>query len=345
MSRPLRYRDFAHRIDVSAFEEAIGFEPLDERYEEDRGYCVLPWGRHNNGDTTGKLYLNREKRVFNCWVCGGGTFLNLAMAIMDMTDEEATEWIHQFAIHEQTESEFVNELERIFHVETAKSKQALPYFNSSLVEDWIKNDHPWFKENGISDEVRELYKVGFNPEAKKYAPMKLGQPVDVPYVGPAIVIPHYWERKLVGWQHRWLTDDRPEWLKKYTNTNDFPREFTLYGYDYALANRERPIVCESPKTTLFLRSQGYSSVATFGSQVTEEQLRLLRRFQTGIYLAPDNDQGGIDFTRKATKYLAPYIPLYLIFPPTDEEKADLGDLSSDPDQLRNSVREAKLALP
>ena len=67
-----RYSQFVNRIDIDAVEQELDFEVLREENGNDIGYCVLPYGLHNNGDTTGKLAIHRDKKVYNCWVCETG---------------------------------------------------------------------------------------------------------------------------------------------------------------------------------------------------------------------------------------------------------------------------------
>ena len=89
MSRRERhYSEYSPRIDVDEFEESIEFQFIEEDGKgNDVGYCPDPWGMHKHGDSTGKFAIHREKKVFNCWVCGGGTLLSLGMAVWDMSED------------------------------------------------------------------------------------------------------------------------------------------------------------------------------------------------------------------------------------------------------------------
>ena len=103
----LRYSDFENRIDIDAFEEAIGFEPIETRSGNDVGHCPDWQGLHSHGDTTGKFAIHRDKKVYNCWVCGGGSILSLAMEINDMDMQEATDWLFKFTeTADQTSDDF-----------------------------------------------------------------------------------------------------------------------------------------------------------------------------------------------------------------------------------------------
>ncbi|MDB5280843.1 MAG: hypothetical protein JWR61_5798, partial [Ferruginibacter sp.] len=77
------------------------------------------------------------------------------------------------------------------------------------------------------------------------------------------------------------------------------------------------------------------AIATFGSQVTQQQLKLLRVFQNGVMLAPDNDIAGTNWRTTLSEYLTRYIPV-LHVPVVPGGGNDLGDLH--PDELPVHLR-------
>lgn len=343
------YQSFAHRIDVEAFEQAIDFELIREGVNqrgeaEHIGQCLDPWGLHKHGDTTGKFAIQPDKRVYHCFVCGGGTLLDLTMAIRDCTDEDAEAWLYQFTTAEKTDQDFLSEIDAILYAERA-ANPPMPYFNEHVLDRF--GDFPrlegWLNDRGITAEIAESAHVGFHGTALRRAPEKAGQPAQEPYSGPCVVLPHYWGARLVGWQQRWLDDDRPRWIPKYTNTSGFPKQETLYGYEDAWSAEQPVIICESTPTVLFLRSIGYPAIGTFGGAISEEQMRLLRYYQQGVVLAPDNDAVGrkwtslsdteIKYKKERTvlaEYLVRYVPVKVIEPVGEWDSGnDLADLLLD----------------
>lgn len=321
----VRYSEFVNRIDVDQLEEELGFDPITQSGSEDRGYCFDIWGLHKNGDTTGKLAINRDKMVYNCWVCGGGSILHLVTALKGWGVEEATEWLYQFTRPpSQSKADFLVEIDSKLKVEDHQPT-AMPYFNEAVLNRW-QETHPWFDERRISDEVRTEFRVGFNPAALKFN--KEGS-----YTGPAIVLPHFWKDRLVGWQLRFLDEDRPKWVPKYDNTTDFPKS-TVWGLDFARKVKDPPIVVESVPTALYLLSEGHSAIATFGGGIKAEQMAYLRGFQQGVILAPDNDEVGRKWLHTQAEYLERFTVVYKV-PTVDGEGADLGDLT--PDELEKHL--------
>jgi DNA primase len=332
--RMARYSEFAHRIDLAVFYDAIGFVPISHDRGEDRGHCLFP-ENHKNGDTSGKFAINRDKLVYNCWACGGGDLLSLTMQLYEWDVDEATEWLHQFTHSDlRTNDDFADELLLKLEDQDKKIvKEPMPYFNARVLE---RFDGPleYFYRRGISDEVCRKYGLRYSDETIKQAPIKNGEKIDQDYVGPASIWPHYWEGKLVGWQYRWHAfrnyDHRgyaltPKWLAKWTNTTSFPKSSTLFNYDEALKSQDHVIVCESQGTVLFLATYGIPAVAYFGSKPTEHQLKLLRRLR-GVILAPDNDSNMTgDKILGTVKYLERFIPVSIAEKVDGPDGADLGD--------------------
>lgn len=328
----LKFSDFSNRIDWEKLYDDLGWEPQYSRGAEDKGYCLMPQN-HKSGDTTGKLAINRDKAVYNCWVCGGGSILSLVMEVKGMKHDEALQYLYQFVDSSTKESadDFYARIARILADETQDTRSvSSPVFNDRVLEQWNAS-HEWFDSRHISDGVRSYFKAGYDPVAKRYSP-KHGT-----YEGPGIILPHFWGGKLVGWQTRWL-DGKPDWVTKFTNTTDFPRETTVWGFDFAASQEKQPIIVESVPTALYLISEGYPAVATFGAEVTEAQLRHMRQFQQGVILAADNDEPGSKWLAANTNYLERYIPV-LIAPRVQGHGSDLGDLH--PNELSSHLKGTK----
>lgn len=320
----MRYSEFAHKIDIDALEEALGFEPIERRDGEDRGYCPLPWGLHKNGDTTGKFSINREKTCFNCFVCEGGSLLSLTMAMRDLDVDAATSWLAQFTQH--TDSGGTDDLDEIDQRYSATDKRKVkPYFNTRALDKWLvwyelcggDNDlYSWLNKRDIDIGTAKRFKVGYD---LTHVARGRGDP----WTGASVILPHFWEGRLMGWQSCWQ-GDRPKWVAKYTNTSDFPRGWTLWGYDEAI-KEGKPILVESVPTALRLWSMGFPAIATFGSSVSEAQLVLLRGFLDGVMLSPDNDAPGEKWLATLSRYLERYTTVKIL-PAVGEHGNDLGDI-------------------
>jgi DNA primase len=331
----MKYSEFVQDIDVEAVEEELGLEAIEVKKSESRHYCPLPNGNHNNGDTSGKFYINRDMRVYNCWVCGGGNLVSLVCEMKDISPEDAIEWLWGFTRpRNQSTEQFKDEIMDILS-EDDNQEDVLPHYSERVLSKYQNNHHSWFEERHISDSVKEQYGVCFAPDAKRYGPDR------ETYEGPSIIIPHFWQERLVGWQNRWLSPSRPKWVPKYTNTPDLPKKHTLFGWDQVKDEQDVPlIIVESAPTVLFLASQGLPAVATFGASVSEEQIAYLRRFQSGIIIAPDNDAAGAHCAYELSSRLDKFIPVMQLPPVTGSEGSDLGDL--EPSELKDFFQQVYL---
>jgi len=329
--RELRYSQYVDDIDLDALYDALGWTPFENRRGEDVGHCPDLWGMHKHGDTTGKFAINRDKKVFHCWVCGGGNLLSLVMEWEHFDMEEATEWLYQFAQGGRT-GEVMKDIDALYARLQEHRADTIPHFNVHVLDQFEISYMPWFEKRGISREIVHEFDLRWAERHKKSAPLRNGEKIDDDYFGPCVIFPHTWQGDLVGWQHRWLDHgtNTPQWLGKYTNTMDFPKEQTVYNYDRALAKKRDPVVLvESVPTVLFLESHGIPAVSCFGGQIKSKQMNLLRSFDQ-IYIAADNDKVGDKFVEAAVEGLSKSkIALFLIPTVTIREGADLGDIATD----------------
>lgn len=328
-----RYSDIVHSLDLEAFYEAIEFIPLRHENGNDVGHCPDLWGLHKSGDRTGKFAIHREKKVYNCWVCEGGSLLSLAMSHQDIGADAAVDWLGQFVSSEDLVSTegFMDEIEILLR-DHVRDQATMPWFNERVIDrpaHNIEEMSDWLRRRRISSDVAHQYRLGYDEEGERIT--SRGR-----YVGPGVIFPHWHEQKLVGWQTRWLEPEsmRPEWVPKYTNTTDFPKTETVYNLSQASESTLPVPVVESVPTALMYISFGIPSVATFGASVKEGQMKLLRRFQQGVILVGDNDNPGRKFITSVGSYLDRYVPV-MVAPFVGEEGSgnDPADLDGDPVSL------------
>lgn len=253
------------------------------------------------------------------------------MEVKDLDEVAATDWLYQFASEDAiSDDDFEQEIEMDLVEEIAR-KGPLPYFNERVLTKF-EPALDWGEEKGVSPEVIEAMRVGFDPEHIRRS--RKGD-----HKGPAVVLPHFWQGRLVGWQERWF--DAPKWIPKYTNTQGFPRKETLYGYERQYFS-EQIVVCESVPTVLVLLSNGVPAMSTFGSAVTPEQMRLMRGCLNGLIIAPDNDDPGSKYVDALYEGLERFVPLSLaprVGKPDSGD--DLGDLGHDPSTLIDYIESAE----
>ena len=105
---------------------------------------------------------------------------------------------------------------------------------------------------------------------------------------------------VIGFTSRVMDDSTP----KYLNTPEtaiFKKRSILYGLNYA-RNTKRPnfILVEGNIDVITLHQAGFdNTVATMGTALTEEHIRLLERYTKELVLCYDNDAAGEDATQRA----------------------------------------------
>ncbi len=178
----------------------------------------------------------------------------------------------------------------------------MPHFNPDVLKPWMVV-HPYlteFRHIPVANIVK--HQVGYDPRINR------------------IILPHYWQGDLVGWQTRRIVNDGSP---KYQNTPDFPRAETLYNFDVEC---DQVVVVESPMTVVSKSHliPEYGFVATFGAEVTQKQLQVLSSYPS-VILWFDNDQAGWRGTEKIVDHLRRYCDVLVVDSPYVEDAADLPD--------------------
>lgn len=98
---------------------------------------------------------------------------------------------------------------------------------------------------------------------------------------------------------------------KHLNPADTPiydKSKVLYGFNFAqktIRQTETAILCEGYNDVIAMHQAGFTNaVASCGTNITEEQVKLIARNATTVILMFDNDSAGITATEKV-------IPMFL----------------------------------
>lgn len=168
--------------------------------------------------------------------------------------------------------------------------------------------HPWMLRAGMTEEAVKFFQVGYDHERN------------------SVLLPHWWQGRLVGWQERMLD---PEAKPRYKSTPKFPKRNTLFNYDNV--NGDTVVVVESPKTAVVLWSRGVRNVvATFGASVTQEQVQALWKFEK-VYLWFDNDKAGRNGLLTTVQYMRNVCDVWVV-PFVEMDKGDAADLPAEETQ-------------
>lgn len=301
------FKKIQYELDYEELCQELGLE-VHEYRQQLWCSCPLPFGNHKRGDRNPSFSINNDFDhpsfgCYNCFVCGGGTILHLVALLKEINTDEAYEWIRTFAHEAEDDDKFLEMLERASREPKKHEPIPMPeYPNDTLFK--YRFIHPWMKSQGMTEEAIKHFQIGYDEDKN------------------AILIPHWWRGKLVGWQARTLTGEGP----KYKNSQGFPKRNTLFNFDEQDGNEI--ILVESPKTAVILWGWGYHNVvATFGASLSKEQMMPLWKFDR-ILLWFDNDEAGTKATRTAIQYLERHCDVYVV-PPVNIDKGDPADINPD----------------
>lgn len=291
-----------HRLCVGLLTE-FGARNVRESGDELIHSCPLPFGMHRNGDQNPSASLNWRKLTFHCLGCGSGGGLLWFIAIMRGTGgTDARRWLG-----EQTGIGGVQDLSALMDfldaltTTTIVGAEPIPRYDRRILEPWLVI-HPYLTEmRGIPEANVVRHTVGFD--------------------GESIIIPHFWQNDLVGWQARRLLASAGP---KYKSTPSFPRDRTLYNH----LPRERVIVVESPMSVVARSHQAHLE-ATFGASVTSRQMDLIAQHPE-IVLWFDNDDAGWNATETVGSWLMERTSkLWVVDNPFAADPADFDDATFD----------------
>jgi DNA primase len=277
--------------------------------------CCIPNTGHRNGDKNASASLNYKKLCFNCLGCGSsGGLLWFIAVCRGIEGTEAREWLgSQTGLGGKVMDlpRLLEVIDQIFHHQVEQAP--IPRYDETVLHQWVRPGlhHPYLttgfggiRGRGIPPKTLDRFRVGYAGEYHDGT--------------ERIIIPHFWDGRLVGWQARGLPGHQGN--DKYRSTPDFPKHKTLYNH----ARRRRIVLVESPMSVLRHCHHVPDLQATFGAAVTDAQLRLCSRYAE-VTLWFDNDKAGWKATHHVAEELSRHVGVRVVDSPWDADPADLDD--------------------
>lgn len=304
-------------LDYDELEKALGLT-IVQRTNRGEHIASCPLPGHGGPDRNPSFAINVQKGVFGCFACQtGGSIPRMVMELHDLDWDGALRWLSQFSsvTVEGDADSFIQQLERWSERQKSPIQRdpGLPWYSPTVLPQDEPGGADYFTSRNIGRNTVNKLDLRF-----------VGCRSRAGYTGPCVVIPHYFDKELRGWQERWVDYGSaafPKHIPKYTNSDSFPKKQTLYRFGLGRS----VILVESALTVATLDTYGFDAIASFGASVSPEQIRLLRSLER-IYLAYDNDEPG----RKARNLLADALGNscdILIVKTPEGQKSDLGDVT------------------
>jgi DNA primase len=220
----------------------------------------------------------------------------------------------------------------------------------------------YLRERGLSGDVARQFKIGWAPDDWDAMSKDIGVPIDLlQEVGLAfinkrgrpqdsfrarVLFPIFTDAgDAVAFGGRILPGSTdPAKYKNSSETTIYAKSKTLYGLNWAkqdIVTADEVIVCEGYTDVIgFHRSGITRAVATCGTALTEEHVRLLKRFANKVVLAFDADNAGQGAAERFYEWESRYkVQVSVAKFPDGKDPGDLA--SSDPEALATAIKNAQ----
>jgi DNA primase len=305
-------------LDAANISDVVSeFVTLKKRGVNQLGHCPF----HN--EKTPSFTVSPAKGIFKCFGCGkGGNAVNFIMELEQLSYPDALRWLakkYHIEIDEKEETDAEKQLKDERESMMIVSAFAQKYFHNYLLKE---NEGrtvglSYLRERGIRDDMIAKFELGYCPDGKDLftqAARREGYKMDYlektgltirrddwvrDRFGGRVIFPvHNVAGRVIAFGGRTLTNDKK--VAKYLNSPEseiYHKSKTLYGIYQAkreIARLDKCYLVEGYTDVLSFHQAGIENVvASSGTSLTIDQIRLIRRFTPNITIVYDGDDAGI----------------------------------------------------
>jgi len=305
-------------IDTARIEEVVGdFVTLKKRGANYTACCPF----HN--EKTPSFYVSPSKGIYKCFGCGkSGTAVGFVMEHESLSYVEALKYLaRKYHIEVVEKEESAEEIAQKRRNESLLlvSEYAGRFFKESLqTQEGQTIGYQYFRSRGLEDETIRKYGLGWCPTDRKAFAEKAraegfkeeflietglcikyddGRLVD--RFSDRVIFPiHSVSGRVIGFGGRTLRTDKT--VAKYQNSPSseiYDKSHSLYGIYFAkneISRKDKCILVEGYLDVLSMHQLGITNVvASSGTSLTVEQIRLIRKFTQNVTIIYDGDSAGI----------------------------------------------------
>ena len=315
-------------IDEARVEEVVGeFVALKKRGSNLQGLCPF----HN--EKTPSFNVSPAKNIYKCFGCGkAGDPVRFLMDYQQLSYPDALRYLakkYNIEIEEtyQTDQQKQEEQEKFNLTESIHIANT---FAQKFFSDYMVNNEAgrigwaYFKERGFTQSTIDKFQLGFAPDGgdvlTKHA-MQNGFQLDVlkkagltspkenstyDFFRNRVMFPiHNMTGKVVAFGGRIMVKD--EKAPKYVNTGEsevYQKSKILYGAYFAkneIRKKDECLLVEGYTDVISLHQAGIENVvASSGTALTQDQIRLIKRITPNITMLYDGDAAGIKAALRGT---------------------------------------------
>jgi DNA primase len=305
-------------IDAAEISDVVSdFVTLRKRGVNMLGMCPF----HN--EKTPSFTVSPAKGIFKCFGCGkAGNSVNFIMEHESLTYPEALKWLakkYHIDVIEREDTEEQKQLNDERESLMIVSGFAQKYFTRYL---WDENEGrtiglSYFRERSFRDDTLKKFEVGFAPDGKTpftEAAQKEGYKIDFlektgltikrddwmrdRFAGRVMFPIHNLAGRVIAFGGRILKEEKN--AAKYLNSPEseiYHKSKVLYGIFQAkreISKTDRCYLVEGYTDVLSMHQAGIENVvASSGTALTADQIRLIKRFTHNVTIIYDGDEAGI----------------------------------------------------
>lgn len=305
--------------DAARIEEVVGdFVALKRRGSSMQGLCPF----HN--EKTPSFNVSPARGIYKCFGCGkAGNSVRFIMDHEKLSYPEAIRYLakkYQINIEEENQTEEVKEELRERESMLLLNEWAATHMESLLHEDETGRavGLSYFKERGFTEDTIRKFRLGFLPDQwahltdsairegyQKEFLVKTGLSIEredgrmFDRFKNRVMFPiQNLSGRVIGFGGRILTNDKKQ--AKYLNSPEsevYHKSAVLYGIYHSrksISELDEALLVEGYTDVISLHQAGIENVvASSGTSLTNEQVRMLRRYTENVTILYDGDAAGI----------------------------------------------------
>jgi DNA primase len=351
-------------LDSAEIADVVGdFVTLKRRGTSMIGLCPF----HN--EKTPSFNVSQAKGIYKCFGCGkGGSSVNFIMEHEHLSYADALRWLankYNIQIREKEENPEDAKERNDRESQIIVSEFAQKFFSNQL---WETNPGrliglSYLRQRGMRDDIIKKFGIGYCPDGKDIMTtqaLKEGYKMEYLEKTGLTIRREEWIRdrfsgrmmfpihgisgRVIGFGGRTLTQDKT--IAKYLNSPEsdiYHKSKVLYGIFQAkrsIIQEDKCYLVEGYTDVTSLHQSGIENVvASSGTSLTIDQIRLIRRFTNNVTIIYDGDQAGIKASMRGIDMVLEEGINVKVLPLPEGEDPDSFSRSMSASQLAEYIRE------
>ncbi len=318
------------------------------------------------------FFISPSRQMWHCFgACSeGGDIFKFVMKIEGVEFGDALKILAQRAGVElkRQDPKLISERQRLYEICDLTAR----FFEKQLESKFGEEVKKYLAKRGISEASVKKWRIGYSPDVwqglSDFLVSEGYKREEIERAGLAVKsekgLSNFYDRfrgriifpifdlnsQLIGFTGRIFGEKGKEEVAKYVNTPNtllYDKSRVLYGLDkakIAIRKENQCILTEGQTDVIMVSQAGFENVvATSGTALTDEQLRILKRYSNNLLLAFDMDIAGDAATKRGIDLAqSQEFDIKVITMPEGKDPADI--VFQNPRQWKKLVAEAKSIL-